>query len=264
MTGMSDKAKHEKAMHEQVAEMYRRREQYRFSVDFQRERNEILMSLTPTARDAVAVDLGCGTGITLLELSERYDQVIGVDLSHEMLEGFDPAKVPAGRSVAIAQADMIALPLASGSVDLVLCRSALHHMDDEVGVLREACRVLKDSGRLVLGEPANDNVITRLARWWVKRRPSYGTVHTIDRAYTQKQLRTLLDAADLEITREVRFGFIAYPLCDNPDLVPVLKWLPFSTAIGAALRAVDRGLSKVPLLRTQSWYTMLQVRRRAS
>lgn len=264
MSGMSDKARHEKAMHEQVAEMYRRRDAHRFAADFQRERNDILMSLTPTARDAVALDLGCGTGITLLDLSERYDRVVGVDLSREMLAGFDPARVAPGRSVSIAQADMAALPLRSGSIDLVLCRSALHHMDDEVGVLAEACRVLKPDGRLVLGEPANDNVVTRLARWWVRRRPSYGKVHTIDRAYTQRQLRELLAAADLEVEREVRFGFVAYPLCDNPDLVPVLKWLPFSTAIGAALRAVDRGLSRVPLVRTQSWYTMLQVRRRTS
>lgn len=264
MTGMSDKARHEKAMHEQVAEMYRRRAQYRFAVDFQRERNEILMSLTPDRRDAVALDLGCGTGITLLELSERYDRVVGVDLSREMLDGFDGSDVAPGRSVSIAQADMAALPLESKSVDLVLCRSALHHMDDEVGVLREACRVLKDDGVLVLGEPANDNVVTRLARWWVKRRPSYGKVHTIDRAYTQRQLRELLDAAGLQVEHEERFGFVAYPLCDNPDLVPVLKWLPFSTAIGSALRALDRALARVPVLKTQSWYTMLQVRRRTS
>ena len=107
MTGMSDKARHEKAMHEQVAEMYRRRARYRFAVDFQRERNEILMSLTPTARDAVALDLGCGTGITLLELSERYDRVVGVDLSREMLDGFDASDVEPGRSVSIAQADSL-------------------------------------------------------------------------------------------------------------------------------------------------------------
>jgi len=43
--------------------------------------------------------------------------------------------------------------------------------------------------------------------------------------------------------------------------VPVLKHLPFAGAIAAALRAVDRGLSHVPLLRTQSWYTLLEVAR---
>lgn len=259
MAATSEKTRHEIAMHREVAHMYRRRSAYAFSQDFQDERNEILMSLAPAGQDQTAVDLGCGTGITIDLLARRYARVVGLDASQEMLDGYDKDRL--GPSLALLRADMAALPIAADSFDVVLCRSALHHMDDEVGVLSEICRVLKDDGTLILGEPANDNLVTRLARWWVRRRPSYGKVHTIDRAYTRRQLRDLLGQAGLEVVREVRFGFIAYPLCDNPELVPVLRWLPGARALGAFLRALDRGLAKVPVLKNQSWYTMLAVRR---
>jgi len=261
MVATAQKTKHEIDMHRQVANMYRRRSSWDFAQDFQDERNEILMSLAPRGTELRAVDLGCGTGIILDLLAQRYAEVVGLDVSLEMLEGFDTERL--GDELLLLRGDMANLPMAPDSFDVVVCRSALHHMDDEVAVLAEICRVLRPGGSLILGEPANDNVLTRLARWWVKRRPSYGTIHTIDRAYTRAQLRDLLSQAGLTVKREVRFGFIAYPLCDNPELVPILRWLPGARMLGAGLRVIDRLLSRIPILRSQSWYTMLEVRRAA-
>jgi ubiquinone/menaquinone biosynthesis C-methylase UbiE len=263
MSGLSDHARQQVEMHRNVAHMYRRRSAWPFAEAFQEERNDILISLLPPRSGGLALDLGCGTGIMLDKLSARYGRVAGLDISQEMLEGFDLSDLRDGLSVGLVRGDMAALPFATGQFDAIVCRSALHHMDDEQGVLAEIARVLAPDGRLVLGEPANDNLLTRAARAWVKRRPSYGTIHTIDRAYTRRQLRELLSAAGLEVRREVRFGFFAYPLCDNPDLVPVLKKLPFAGGIARGLRALDRLLARIPLIRSQSWYTVLQVARRA-
>ncbi len=262
MAALSDHTRRQVEMHRSVAHMYRRRSAWAFAEAFQQERNDILMSLAPPGPALRALDLGCGTGVMLDRLGERYARVVGVDISAEMLEGYDLSGLREGLAVHLALADMAALPFAGGSFDVVVCRSALHHMEDEVGVLAEIARVLAPEGRLILGEPANDNLLTRAARAWVRRRPSFGKIHTIDRAYTRRQLRELLQQAGLVVRREVRFGFIAYPLCDNPDLVPVLKKLPFADAIARGLRAVDRLLARVPLLSSQSWYVMLEVRRR--
>ena len=263
MAGLSDHARSQVEMHRNVAEMYRRRAGYPFADAFQNERNELFLALAPAREDALALDLGCGTGVMLDTLAARYRRLVGLDLSAEMLEGYDGSRLPPGRAVRLVRGDMTTLPFASGRFDVVVCRSALHHMDDEVAVLREMARVLAPGGSVVLGEPANDNLLTRAARAWVRRRPSYGKIHTIDRAYTRAQLRALLSAAGLVVRRERRFGFVAYPLCDNPDLVPVLKHLPAPLASGlaAALRALDRLLARVPLVRSQSWYTLLEVGR---
>lgn len=264
MSSLTEHRKDQIEMHREVAEMYKRRASYRFAEEFQQERNDILLALMPTGADLRAVDLGCGTGLMLHKLATRCSRVVGLDISHEMLLGYDKSGAPANTSITLSRADMSALPIRDRAFDVVLCRSALHHMDDEVAVLSEICRVLKPNGRLVLGEPANDFPIFRLARWWVRRRPSFGKIHTIDRAYTRKQLRDLLGRAGLVVDREHRFGFIAYVLCDNPDLVPILKKLPagLALAISRALRLLDRALSHVPILKNWSWYTMLSVRRR--
>jgi ubiquinone/menaquinone biosynthesis C-methylase UbiE len=258
MSGLSERSRHDEEMHREVAKMYRRRSTYPFAEAFQQERNDILLALAPAnGSDRRALDLGCGTGLLLGRLSGRYRQIIGFDLSTEMLEGCQR-----GGDVQLVRGDMGVLPFATASIGVVFCRSALHHVDDEAAVLDEIERVLEPGGRLILAEPANDNPVARAARAWVKRRPSYGTLHTIDRAFTRRELRRLLDRAGLEVRRERRFGYLAYPLCDNPDLVPVLKALPFASAIGAGLRAIDRVLSAIPVVRTQSWYTILEVARR--
>lgn len=263
MPELSEHKQQQIAMHKEVAEMYRRRAGYAFAQDFQEERNALLMALLPQERDARSLDLGCGTGITLNDLARRFRVACGIDLSHEMLTGFVGRAPDARGNVLLLRGDMGKLPLQSNAFDVILCRSALHHMDDEVAVLTEVCRILKPNGRLVLGEPANDFPLFRLARWIAKRGKSYGKIHTIDRAYTRGQLRAMFARAGLAVHRETRFGFIAYALCDNPDLVPILKKLPAGLArgIGATLRAVDRVLSHVPLLKNWSWYTMLDVRR---
>lgn len=263
MTKLTEHRRAQQEMHREVAEMYKRRAGYRFADDFQQERNEILVGMAPGGADRRAVDLGCGTGILLHPLAQRYRRVVGIDLSPEMLHGYERERQPAGATVDLLCGDMTSLPFADASFDVVLCRSALHHMDDEVAVLKEMGRILKPGGSLVVGEPANDFPLFRLARWWVRRRPSFGKIHTIDRAYTRRQLRDLLAQAGLSVRRERRFGFIAYVLCDNPDLVPVLKVLPAALASGIArvLRVVDDVLARVPIIRNWSWYTMLEVSR---
>ncbi|MBI4878663.1 MAG: class I SAM-dependent methyltransferase [Planctomycetes bacterium] len=262
MSGPSQHRREQIEMHRAVADMYRGRARHRFAAEFQQERNDILIALAPAGAGGAALDLGCGTGLTLNHLAMRFDRVIGLDISKEMLRGYEGGHRAEAR-VALLLADMTALPIASGSVDVILCRSALHHMDDEAAALAEMGRTLKPSGRLVIGEPANDNPLFRLARFCARRLPSFGKIHTIDRAYTRRQLRSLLARAGLRVCREVRYGFIGYPLCDNPELVPVLKWLPapLAACLGRALRALDRLLARIPLIRGLSWYVMLQAGR---
>ncbi len=262
MPGPSQHRRDQIEMHRSVADMYRGRARHRFAAEFQQERNDLLISLAPASAEGAALDLGCGTGITLNHLATRFERVIGLDISKEMLRGYEGGH-RAGARVALLLADMTALPIAPASIDVILCRSALHHLDDEAAALAEMRRTLKPGGFLVIGEPANDNPLFRLARFCARRLPSFGKIHTIDRGYSRQQLFGLLRQAGLRVCREVRYGFIGYPLCDNPELVPVLKWLPAPLAAfaGRALRTLDRLLARVPLIRGLSWYVMLQARR---
>lgn len=105
---------------------------------------------TPT-RFGTAVEIGCGLGRVCRALSERFEHVIGYDISAEMLRQAQP--IVEGRSVDLRLTDGASLPdLAPSSVDLVLTFTVFQHIPD-VGVIRsyiaEAGRVLAPGGVFV-------------------------------------------------------------------------------------------------------------------
>jgi ubiquinone/menaquinone biosynthesis C-methylase UbiE len=94
------------------------------------------------------VDIGCGTGNLSVSLAGLGYKVLGLDFSPGMLRRAR-AKATAGTS--FVRADLgEGLPLPDASVDVVTCVHALYVMTDPVGLVREAARVLRDDGVLVL------------------------------------------------------------------------------------------------------------------
>jgi SAM-dependent methyltransferase len=90
-----------------------------------------------------ALDLACGTGLSTSPLLEVARQVVGVDVSPEML-----ALAPSSDRVSYAQAAAERLPFEDGSFDLATICSALHWFGPPA--LRELHRVVKAEGSLVV------------------------------------------------------------------------------------------------------------------
>jgi SAM-dependent methyltransferase len=100
----------------------------------------------------LVLDAGCRDGRWAVELARRYGcRVVGVDL---VLTGapksgaFDATEV--GGQVRLLRGDIEALPIASGSCDLVWCRDTLSCLGDCATALRECARVLRPGGGMVL------------------------------------------------------------------------------------------------------------------
>jgi SAM-dependent methyltransferase len=122
----------------------------------------LLAELGLTGRERV-VDLGCGRGAVLIALARLVPEgrAIGVDLWRSMDQsGNDPVRTWANATaeavtVELITADMRALPLAAGSVDVVVSSLAIHNIPDgpgRAGAVAEAARVLRPGGRLVLAD----------------------------------------------------------------------------------------------------------------
>ncbi|MGH3744833.1 MAG: class I SAM-dependent methyltransferase, partial [Mycobacteriales bacterium] len=101
----------------------------------------------PLRTGEVVLDAGCGTGWLAAGLRRARPDVtvIGSDLSAGMLSR---ARTAGGRP--LVQADSTVLPLAAGSVDVLVCRGVLHHLPDVAAALREWRRVLRPDGAVVL------------------------------------------------------------------------------------------------------------------
>ncbi len=90
------------------------------------------------------LDLGCGDSRYQAYLRHRVDLWLGMD---RPVPGH-----PAAQQVSL-QGDALALPLAPESFDTVLCTQVLEHVPEPLDLLREAWRVLKPGGRLLLTAP---------------------------------------------------------------------------------------------------------------
>ena len=97
----------------------------------------------------VVADLGVGTGALAARLAPFVGSVVGFDRSEEMLTAAR-ARLADSPNVELRQAELEALPIPSGSVDLAVLALVLHYTVDPPAVLREARRILRPGGRAVL------------------------------------------------------------------------------------------------------------------
>ncbi|MFP5305495.1 MAG: ArsR/SmtB family transcription factor [Gammaproteobacteria bacterium] len=94
-------------------------------------------------------DIGCGDGLTAELVAERAGHVTCVDISATVIAA---ARKRLSRlaNVEFCEADMHALPLAPGAYDHVFLMHALAYTRDPRKVLKEAARLLRPGGRLII------------------------------------------------------------------------------------------------------------------
>jgi ubiquinone/menaquinone biosynthesis C-methylase UbiE len=97
--------------------------------------------------DMRILDLACGQGFFAREFAKLGAQVVGADLSAELIEA--ARKQGGGVTYHVAPADRLSFAK-DGEFDLVACVLALQNMDDLSAVYKETARVLKPGGRFVM------------------------------------------------------------------------------------------------------------------
>lgn len=121
----------------------------------------------------VIIDLGCGPGLLLRDLGERYPQatLYGYDVTPAMIvHGEQLASHGAKPTLALHDLGTQPLPHAAGTVHLVTMTSVLHIIDDPLFVLGEIRRVLVPGGIFLL----HDWIRMPLTTYLERRRESMG------------------------------------------------------------------------------------------
>ncbi|MEO1017167.1 MAG: metalloregulator ArsR/SmtB family transcription factor, partial [Pseudomonadota bacterium] len=115
------------------------------------EVDRLILELLARERIPNLLDIGTGTGRVLRVLAPHVEFGLGVDLSPEMLavarSNLDRREA---RNCQVRLADMYQLPLPNAGFEAAVLHQVLHYADDPLAVLREAARVLRPAGRLIV------------------------------------------------------------------------------------------------------------------
>ena len=103
----------------------------------------VTVDLLALAGGSTVIDLASGTGDLCQDLAAKGHSPLAFDLSFGMLAA---SRSPAPR----AQADILRLPLADGSVDGATCGFALRNLVDLPAFFSELARVVRRGGRIAL------------------------------------------------------------------------------------------------------------------
>jgi SAM-dependent methyltransferase len=132
------------------------------------------LELLPAARAAVeaaapqpgenVLDLGCGTGNAAFLAAERGARVIGVDPARRLLEVAAEHARERGLDVEWRQGDASAIPLDSGTADVVISVFGVIFAPDPAAATAEMARVCAPGGRLVFTAWVPEGAIAQVGR----------------------------------------------------------------------------------------------------
>jgi len=153
--------------------------------------------------DEFILEGGCGLGIEIINLSEQGYEVIGIDYAENALHQINHFR----RGYRLTTGDIHHLPFPDGVFGACLSIGVLEHFEfGPAPGLREACRVLRRGGILVLIIPY-PNLVWRLVQLKKRlARPKLRPPAFYETTYTTGQLRQHLAAADFEVLAQHPIG----------------------------------------------------------
>ncbi len=141
------------------------------------------LTLARTEQDLRVLDLCCGNGVMLPTLSNRFREVIAVDLhvaaAVRVKEHFHL------HNVSLICTDGRALPFRGSTFDLVFALSSLEHFREVEAVASEIARILNPGGHLIFLSPTEN-------RFYRAGRGLMGYRKPVDHYHSAQEIETLL------------------------------------------------------------------------
>lgn len=162
---------------------------------------EVIRQLDLTENSSV-LDVGCGTGFTLLELSAfvKKGKLRGIDLSTAMIRQAKK-KLSGIMNAAVVQAEVEKIPFPNNSFDYVISTEAFHHFPHPQKALEEMKLVVRKSGIIIIADisfPPHSlfNLLFKLEPGFVKM-------------YSKREITPLAKKTGLRVVEQKRRGAVA-------------------------------------------------------
>ncbi len=114
---------------------------------------QLLVDALELGREDSVLDVACGPGIVAAAVAQVAGNVVGIDLTPEMIDLARERCAAAGlENVTFDIGDVTELPYGDDEFSRVVCRYALHHVSDPAAVVGEMARVCAPGGRVVVAD----------------------------------------------------------------------------------------------------------------
>lgn len=165
---------------------------------------EYAYHLLGDVRGKMVLDLGCGSGENVVVLVARGAQVIGMDISPDLIAIAQQRLGNANLNAAVRVGDAYNTGLDDASVDVIFCIALIHHLDIKL-VRDEMRRILRESGSVILQEPIRfSEVYTRVR----KMLPDRVDISEYEHPLTQHELAVMIQPFETDGTRYFRLPFV--------------------------------------------------------
>lgn len=208
---------------------------------------EYAFHLLGDVRGKSVLDLGCGSGESVVILAHLGAKVLGIDISPDLI-AIAEQRLREGRSGATVRVgSAYETGLEDASVDIIFCMSLIHHLDIP-HVKHEMHRILRPGGCIVLKEPIRFSRTYAILRSLL---PAREDISDYEHPLTWEELHKFQEGFAVDGVRFFRLPFV--PLLQrslhagrraNQVSSWILKHFPvtahFATVVALRLRKVSR------------------------
>lgn len=154
----------------------------------------------------VLVDLGCGEGITLEQITEKFPNKVslGIELNKQSVGICRSYRLP------VLNGDAYHLSIKTGAADCCLMMDVIEHLSFHEKVLTEIHRILGPGGMLILVFPNDKNFFwSRLLclKW---KEAYYDPGHV--KRWNPKEMKSLLESMGFDVSYGKSIPFLFWPL----------------------------------------------------
>jgi SAM-dependent methyltransferase len=187
---------------------------------------EYSFSLLGPVSGRTILDYGCGAGEDLVHLAARGADVIGLDISPELIELARKRAEAYNVKAHFIVGSGYETGLPTASVDVVFAIAIFHHLD-LAAATEELDRILKPSGVMIVQEPVRDS---KLISWLLRVVPyQRDEISPFERPLTRAQLDQISEGFKCESIRRFRLPFVSVARRISSRLArfayPVDAWL---------------------------------------
>jgi ubiquinone/menaquinone biosynthesis C-methylase UbiE len=174
----------------------------------------------------LVLEAGIGTGRFATWLAKKGFEVVGIDISREMLKKAKERKEILNADIGLALADAHFLPFRKGLFDNCICINVMDHFSDVDGFLRQVKHVIRSEGYFIFNFSNSRSIYLPIAIIInLRKRALFKSVQSC--WFTIGEVNALMSRDGFDVKR-IKGCFIASPLPLGDKLVRIIQMINFS------------------------------------